>query len=109
MGDQVRPGDRVEVTGIYRASPVRPIRNWKSCNSVYRTYVDSIAIAAEQKGRIDASADEIDTSQGVPTLAQELDLDPEHHSEENIAWNKKVRALASEIGEDGRSSVVEKL
>merc|ERR1739848_344240 len=49
--DQVRPGDRVEVTGIYRASAVNPINNWKMQASVFRTYIDAISIAAQSKGR----------------------------------------------------------
>jgi len=110
--DQVRPGDRVEVTGIYRASAVRPIQNWKMCNSVYRTYIDAIAIAAEQKGRIDVAVDDYDvsTSQGgPPKLSQMQDLDPEKQSEQEIAWNKKVRELAAEKNEEGKSSIVDKL
>jgi len=110
--DQVRPGDRVEVTGIYRAAAVRPQRNLKSCSSVYRTYVDAIAVGAEQKGRVDAPPEEVDlgTSQGPrPTLLQEPDLDPETNSEEDITWNKRIRALAAEKGEDGMPTIMGKL
>mmetsp|Transcript_70480 Transcript_70480/g.199903 ORF Transcript_70480/g.199903 Transcript_70480/m.199903 type:complete len:873 (-) Transcript_70480:339-2957(-) len=107
--DQVRPGDRVEVTGIYRAAVVRPIRNWKTCSAVYRTYIDAISIAAEQKGRIDSLADEPDVNEAPPRLSEERDLDPEMHSEEDIRWNRRVRALAAERDEEGKATVVEKL
>ena len=35
--DVVRPGDRVEVTGIYRASPIRVNSRHRTVKSVYRT------------------------------------------------------------------------
>merc|ERR1711879_194818 len=40
--DAIRPGNRVEVTGIYKASSARMLHNWKMCNSVFRTYIDAI-------------------------------------------------------------------
>jgi DNA replication licensing factor MCM4 len=78
--DTVRPGDRVEVTGIYKASAVRPIKNWTQCSSVYRTYVDAISIAAERKGRIDAPPEEYDfdaSQKPALKLSAEADLDPD--------------------------------
>merc|ERR1719408_625557 len=62
--DQVRPGDRVEITGIYKAAPNRPIQRLKLCNSVYRTYLDAITIASESKTRIEAPAEELDLMDG---------------------------------------------
>ncbi|KCV72141.1 hypothetical protein H696_01545 [Fonticula alba] len=38
--DVPRPGDRVEVTGIYRAAPIRLSPRERVYRSVYRTYVD---------------------------------------------------------------------
>jgi len=109
--DQVRPGDRVEVTGIYRASPVRPIRNWKQCSAVYRTYIDAISVAAERKGQIDAAPDDmVGALQGPrPRLSQEPDLDPETNTEEDIKWNRRVRALAAEKDADGKPTIMGKL
>jgi len=111
--DQVRPGDIVEVTGIYRASPVRPIRNWKMCSSVYRTYIDAISLAAERSSqRIDAPAsDEFNISQGgaPPRLAQELDLNPAKYSEEDIKFHKRIRELSVETDENGQRTIVQKL
>merc|ERR1719507_2403003 len=109
--DQVRPGDRVEVTGIYRASPVRPIRNWKQCSAVYRTYIDAISIAAERKGQIDAPPDDVAAhgTRPKPKLSQEPDLDPETNTEEDIKWNRRVRALAAEKDADGKPTIMGKL
>jgi len=110
--DQVRPGDRVEVTGIYRAAAVRPLRNQKMCSSVYRTYIDAISIGAEHKGRVDASADDLEVSLsqgGPPKLRDELDLNPETNTEEDIKWNRRVRALAAELDDEGKPTVTRKL
>lgn len=41
--DQVRPGDRVEVVGIYRAQPVRIQKNRRAVRSIFNTYVDVIS------------------------------------------------------------------
>jgi DNA replication licensing factor MCM4 len=109
--DQVRPGDRVEVTGIYRASAVRPIANWSKTSAIYRTHVDAIAIAAEKKGRIEAATDdrELSADKPMPRLSEKLDLDPETNTDEDISFNKKVRELAAEIGADGKCTIVAKL
>jgi DNA replication licensing factor MCM4 len=40
--DSVRPGDRVEITGIYRAVPKRANPRIRTIKSVYKTYIDCI-------------------------------------------------------------------
>ncbi|CAM9403793.1 unnamed protein product [Heterosigma akashiwo] len=40
--DAVRPGDRVEVTGIFRAAPKRPNPKRRTVGALYRTYVDVV-------------------------------------------------------------------
>ena len=40
--DAVRPGDKVVVTGIYRAHPIRQKSAQRSVKQVYKTYVDVI-------------------------------------------------------------------
>ncbi|XP_058033645.1 DNA replication licensing factor MCM4 [Ahaetulla prasina] len=40
--DKVQPGDRVKITGIYRAVPVRVIPRMSSVRSVYKTHIDVI-------------------------------------------------------------------
>jgi len=61
--DSVRPGDRIEITGIYKASAVHPMRGRKAQNSVFRTYLDAIAITAEKQGRVEVDDGELPTSQ----------------------------------------------
>lgn len=45
MVDSAKPGDRVEVTGILRASPVRVNPKMRTVKSVFRTYIDCIHMA----------------------------------------------------------------
>jgi DNA replication licensing factor MCM4 len=40
--DYARPGDRIEATGIWRASPARVNPRIRTLNAVYRTYVDVV-------------------------------------------------------------------
>ena len=40
--DKVQPGDRITVTGIYRATPLRVNPIQQTVKSVYRTHVDVI-------------------------------------------------------------------
>ncbi|CAI5503972.1 unnamed protein product [Closterium sp. Naga37s-1] len=48
--DTVKPGDRVEVTGVFRAVPVRVNSNQRNLRSLYRTYLDCIHIRKEEGG-----------------------------------------------------------
>ena len=42
--DVAKPGDRVEVTGVYRAVPLRVNPRQRSVRSIYKTYVDIVHI-----------------------------------------------------------------
>lgn len=105
--DIVRPGDRVEITGIYKAAPHRPISRLKMCNSVYRTYIDAIAISSENKARMEDPAEDLDQlgSKDMPKLAEERDLDPESNTAEDIAYHRRIRALAAEKDADGNLTI----
>jgi DNA replication licensing factor MCM4 len=110
--DHVRPGDRIEITGIYRASAVRPMRNWSKCSAVYRTHVDAISIASESKGRIEQREDnkELYSAQNAPVpLAEEPDLNPDDNKPEDIEWNRRIRALAAETDDAGKRTIAQKL
>ena len=50
--DEAKPGDRVEVTGVYRAVPIRVAPNQRVLKSVYKTYVDVIHIRKDRTSRI---------------------------------------------------------
>jgi len=107
--DSVRPGDRVEVTGIYRASPVHSMRGFKSLNAVYRTSIDAIAIVPEQKTRVEMDDDEEWCLGQAPKLSEGKDLDPDYVGEEGAKINQKIRELAAEQDSDGKLTIIDKL
>ena len=47
--DEAKPGDRVEVTGVCRAVPIRVAPNQRVLKAVYKTYVDVIHIARTRR------------------------------------------------------------
>ena len=50
--DSVQPGDRVTVTGIYRAQPLRVNPNVRNVKSVYRTHIDVLHFEKREDKRI---------------------------------------------------------
>lgn len=52
--DSVVPGDRVQVTGIFRAMPQRINPRMRSLRSVFKSFVDVIHVQKTQKGRMSA-------------------------------------------------------
>ena len=50
--DVGRPGDRVEITGIFRAVPVRVAAGQRTVKSIYKTYIDVIHVRKDDKSRI---------------------------------------------------------
>lgn len=52
MIDEVRPGDRVEITGIFKVMGVRVRPNIRKLKNVYRTYVDVITYVKTDKTRV---------------------------------------------------------
>ena len=49
--DKAKPGDRVQITGIYRAVPMRLKATQRSLRSVYKTYIDVIHYKKTEQGR----------------------------------------------------------
>lgn len=49
--DAAKPGDFVEITGIYRASGVRVVPRMRTLKSVYRTYIDVNSIHKDHLNR----------------------------------------------------------
>jgi len=47
----VRPGDRVEITGIYKAMGVRVNPNKRTLRNVYRTYIDVMNYIKSDKSK----------------------------------------------------------
>lgn len=60
MVDHVRPGDRVEITGIYKAMGVRVNTNKRTLKNVYRTYIDVITYVTSEKKRFEIGEQGLD-------------------------------------------------
>eukprot|EP01034_Spumella_vulgaris_P029541 gene29539-36607_t len=63
--DTVRPGDRIEITGIFRAIPRRPNPKMRTIKSIYKTYIDAIHFR-----RADMGEDKMLISDDHPTAAE---------------------------------------
>jgi DNA replication licensing factor MCM4 len=64
--DVAKPGDRMEVTGIYRAQAMRVKATQKVLKAVYRTYIDVIHFKRTEKGRMGEAVSENDMGNSPP-------------------------------------------
>ncbi len=67
--DTVKPGDRVTVTGIFRAAPQRVTPNVRTVKSLYRTYVDVLHF--EKAAGVRILTDEADLNTDGLTMQQQ--------------------------------------
>jgi len=73
--DDVRPGDRVEITGIYKAMGIRVNANKRTLKNVYRTYVDVVTYVKSDKRRFELGGQELKDNAG----ADNVTMKEEHH------------------------------
>jgi hypothetical protein len=71
--DVGRPGDRVQVTGIFRAVPIRANPRRRSVQSVYKTYIDVIHFRKAAKGRLSAESTTAEENSEAHTTFDEGD------------------------------------
>lgn len=80
--DFVKPGDRVEVVGIFRAQGLRVNPRLRTTRSIFRTYVDVVSFTKHHKKRLNLEEDEEHLN------GNEL------NEEKNEMMKKEVEALA---------------
>ncbi len=80
--DAAKPGDRVEVTGVYRAVPMRVAPGQRTLRSVYKTYLDVIHLRKDSAERLRNDASEAErgvaadgTARIVPLAGGTLEAD----------------------------------
>jgi len=56
----VKPGDRVEVTGIYRVTSVRLNTDRRTVRNVFRTFVDVVTFVKSDKNRYNNAANDME-------------------------------------------------
>jgi len=61
--DHVKPGDRVEVVGIYRAHGIRLNSTMRTLKNVYKTYIDVIGFVKTDSKRYENDAEKPDAPQ----------------------------------------------
>ncbi|CAN1255957.1 DNA replication licensing factor MCM4 [Linum perenne] len=71
--DAGKPGDRVEVTGIYRAMSVRVGPTQRTVKSLFKTYIDCLHIKKTDKSRMDA----METDNGPQKCDEDVHFDEE--------------------------------
>jgi DNA replication licensing factor MCM4 len=88
--DLCKAGDRVEITGIFKATPVRVNPRQRTLKSIYKTYVDVLHIQKVDKKRmgIDVSTVDQDISEQVAGNIEETRKVSEEEEE-------KIRATAT--------------
>ena len=105
--DVARPGDRVTVTGIFRANPIRQNSVHRSVRSVYRTYIDVMHFEKEAKRNHDEDDEFLTIFEGSGNNAkkgeaswppEKVELFKEMASRADI-YDRLVRSVAPSIWE----------
>ena len=90
--DAVQPGDRIAVTGIYRAVPVRANPMTRNVRSVYRTHIDVVHFRKTDVARLHDSEDKTAIEPERLALIEELSRKPD-------VYERLARAIAPSIYE----------
>lgn len=70
--DSTKPGDRVEITGILRASPVRLNPKKRTVRSVFRTYIDCVHVRILNNNQARKSSDSNSNATSAEPVGDEL-------------------------------------
>ncbi|RFU31335.1 hypothetical protein B7463_g5024, partial [Scytalidium lignicola] len=70
--DLCKAGDRVEVTGIFRATPIRVNPRQRTLKSIYKTFIDVVHVEKVDKKRmgVDVSTLDEDNSEGMSNIPE---------------------------------------
>ncbi|XP_035837799.1 DNA replication licensing factor MCM4 isoform X2 [Helianthus annuus] len=100
--DAAKPGDRVEITGIYRAMTVRVGQTQRTVKSLFKTYIDCLHIKKTDKSRMDPTETEQSPSQddqGTPMDYEEQVEKLKELSKRSDIYELLTRSLAPNIWE----------
>uniref|UniRef100_A0A5B6YVL8 DNA replication licensing factor MCM4 n=2 Tax=Davidia involucrata TaxID=16924 RepID=A0A5B6YVL8_DAVIN len=103
--DAGKPGDRVEVTGIYRAMSVRIGPSQRTVKSLFKTYIDCLHLKKTDKSRMQAE-DPMEMENGSTRNEEDTPLDYEDKveqlrelSKQPDIYDRLTRSLAPNIWE----------
>ncbi|XP_021286254.1 DNA replication licensing factor MCM4 [Herrania umbratica] len=104
--DAGKPGDRVEVTGIYRAMSVRVGPTQRTVKSLFKTYIDCLHIKKTDKSRMMAEDPmEVDNGSQSQRIEDDVQLDEDkveelkELSKQPDIYERLTRSLAPNIWE----------
>ncbi len=103
--DQAKPGDRVEVTAVYRAVPIRMSSTRRTLKSVYKTYLDIIHVRKDAGERLRNTAGPEDDEAAQHSAAERSSRTTASNQSPNQQLDFSPERLA-EIEELGRSEDV---
>jgi len=115
MFDRLRPGDRTEIVGVYRASKMRISPTWSNVKADYRTYMDVLSTSnldgsSSNTFKPERCKDEKDEEdmEDIP-LSDTRDLEPAKVGPEAAVENSLIRCEAAEKDQHGRLTITQKL
>ncbi|KAM7470817.1 hypothetical protein LguiA_009000 [Lonicera macranthoides] len=103
--DAGKPGDRVEITGIYRAMTVRVGPTQRTVKSLFKTYVDCLHLKKTDKSRMNAEDPmEIENGSSINDEDTPLDYDDKVEQLKELSrqpdiYERLTRSLAPNIWE----------
>eukprot|EP01125_Pyxidicula_operculata_P018728 TRINITY_DN6683_c0_g1_i1.p1 TRINITY_DN6683_c0_g1~~TRINITY_DN6683_c0_g1_i1.p1 ORF type:complete len:578 (-),score=69.28 TRINITY_DN6683_c0_g1_i1:510-2243(-) len=90
--DVAKPGDKIWVTGIYRAHPLRPSRSRRNVQQIYKTFIDVLHFRKTAAGRLGQSNDDGYINKASDFYASYQDTDSITQEEEKK--NEEIRRLS---------------
>ncbi|KAK1939687.1 DNA replication licensing factor MCM4 [Babesia divergens] len=75
--DATMPGDKVEVTGIFKASAIRINPRMRTCSSIYRTFINALHIRLEESSK--------NRMASVPRSLSKTEKNPLNYSEDIVS------------------------
>ena len=88
--DLCKAGDRVEITGIFKAAPVRVNPRQRTLKSIYKTYIDVLHIQKVDKKRMG-----IDVSTIEQDISEQVSGDIEETRKVTAEEEEKIKATAA--------------
>ena len=98
--DSVRPGDKVEVTGIFRAIPIRINRKKTTVKDVFRTYIDVIHFRRQVDGRYVSDLDGYDEERMAGAKRGEEGREYGHADQDDTGVTGETETGMEELMED---------
>jgi len=98
--DTINPGDRVTVTGIYRATPVRLNPRMRSVKSVYKTHIDVIHFMKDDEHRLREVDQDDETGSMLAQFTPERVAELQELSHSPGVYERMANAIAPSIYEN---------